>query len=75
MRRLAVLVVALGFCLLAAGAVAPLSPSEPVDAQAKWQAADPDDELEIAADEGLSDQEIEAVVDRSMVRVEELRGA
>lgn len=75
MRRLAVLVVALGFCLLAAGAVAPLAPSEPADAQAGWQAADPDDELEIAADEGLSDEELDAVVDRSMVRVEELRGA
>lgn len=74
MRRLAVLVAALGFCLLAAGAISPLAPSEPAEAQADWQTADPDDELGITADEGLTDEELEAVVDRSMVRVEEVRG-
>lgn len=74
MRRLAVALVALTLCLLAAGAVSPLAPSEPAEAQAGWQNADPNDELGIDADKGLSDEEIEAVVERSMVRVEEVRG-
>lgn len=75
MRRPVALVV-LALCLVVVATGAPLAPSEPAAAQAdaEWRGADVDDELGLAADEGLSDEELAAVVERSMVRVEELRG-
>lgn len=78
MRRPAVLLVALAFCLLAAGSAAPLAPTpvEPASAQsqeATWGQYEPDDELGLGADDELTEEELEAVVERSMVRVEEVR--
>ncbi len=65
----------LAFCLLAVAVGSPLAPAGPVAAQsAADSAVEPDDELGLAADEGLSDDELEAVVERAMVRVETIRG-
>ncbi len=73
MRRLTVLV-APAFCLLAPAGT-PLAPIGLADAQtdAEWREYDPDDDLGIDAEDGLSDEELEAVVERAMVRVEEVR--
>jgi PGF-CTERM protein len=38
-----------------------------------WREYDPDDEFGIDADDGLADDELDAVVDRAMVRVETIR--
>ncbi|WP_122088339.1 Hvo_1808 family surface protein [Halalkalicoccus subterraneus] len=77
MRRPIALVV-LTLCVVVVATGAPLAPSEPAAAQtdADWRGAgaDADDELGLSADEGLSDAELEAVVERSMVRIESIRG-
>lgn len=73
MRRLAALLAAV--CLLSLVG-APLATVEPAAAQtdAEWREYEPDDELDVTTEDGLSDAELEAVVERSMVRIEQLRG-
>lgn len=76
MRRPALVVLLVLSLVAVVGLGSPAVVSEPANAQtqAEWRAADPGDELGIEADEGLSDDELEAVVERSMVRVEAVRG-
>ncbi|WP_336362639.1 Hvo_1808 family surface protein [Halalkalicoccus salilacus] len=81
MRRPAA-VSAVLFVVLAAAvlgvAVGPMVASDPVEAQSgsepDWREYDADAEIEVDDADGLDDDELEAVVSRAMVRVEEIRG-
>ncbi|WP_336345289.1 Hvo_1808 family surface protein [Halalkalicoccus ordinarius] len=81
MRRPAVVSAVLFVAVTAAalGFVGPIAFGDPVEAQqgdeeADWREYDADDEFEIDEADGLNDEELEAVVSRAMVRVEEIRG-
>lgn len=77
MRRSAAVPVVVVFVLATVALVVPLiSPSEPARAQTDgdWQGYEPDDELVVNASDGLNDTELRAVVSRTMVRVETIRG-
>ncbi|MCL7416911.1 MAG: Hvo_1808 family surface protein [Halalkalicoccus sp.] len=80
MRRLAVLSLVILLVVTAGVAPATLTLSSPVEAQsqptpmADWRQYDADEELEIDDSDGLNDEELDAVVSRTMVRVEETRG-
>lgn len=71
-RGLLVLLGLLLVGMVAIGAVAGVS-GDAGAAEAEWREYDANDTLDIDPEEGLTDEEIARVVDRSMVRVEEIR--